>query len=453
MKTPLLDVFHSFHTYIRWCTPSIHPDLPQVKDIYANDMSISLHGIGSPLSDSGIFGEATKLAAPAYHADHTLFCVQGTTTSNFMVMRALKYQLGDLKVLGSRNAHMSIVTACRDYDIEYIPIEPQYDQKLQLFTPNTVEQIMDGIHEHQPNVLFLSNPTYEGNSLDLPVIIKTVRQQYPSLIIYVDEGWGAHFCFSDKLPASAMQSGADICTQSTHKQGNSLQENSMIHWKDGRIDNAEVMRAYRSLSTTSPSFHLLAALDGTRAFMQERGAQIIDDAIAVGAYFVDQLKAVPEVEVSIASDPTKLLLHFPEHDVLDIAKRLEADKIVVEKYEARNITIVVGYQCTNADVDTTVASLKQILKQIKPVAVDFPKFPTAIQRKSPASDAPTQAISLQEAVGRISDEYVIPYPPGIPLLAPGEVIRQEHIDYILAAQAQSELITVFMSAPDTLRVR
>ncbi len=453
MKTPLLDTFNAFHSYIRWCTPSIHPDLPQAKDIYANDMSISLHGIGSPLADSGIFGEATKLAAKAYQADHTLFCAQGTTTCNFMVVRALKQQLGQVRMLGSRNAHMSVVTACRDYDVEYISIEPRYDQKLQLFVPNTVEQILQGIQEHDPNVLFLSNPTYEGNSLDLPAVIAAVRRVNPQLIVYVDEGWGAHFSFSDKLPASAMQSGADICVQSTHKQGNALQESSMIHWKDGRIDAAEVMRAYRALSTTSPSFHLLAGLDATRAFMQERGAEIIDDAIALAEYFASKLQPIMGVEVHVASDPTKLLLHFAAHDAAEVAKCLEDDKIVVEKYEAHNITIIVGYQCTTKDVDVTVASLKKALKHIKPVAVDFPKFPTAIQRKPPVSNAKTQAVSFVEAVGMVCDEYIIPYPPGIPILAPGEVMRQEHVDYILAVQAKSNLMTLFSSESTTIRVR
>lgn len=452
MYTPLLNAFNSFNTAIRWCTPSIHPDLPQVKDIYSNDMSVSFHSIGSPLTDTGIFGEATALAASAYQADHTLFCVQGTTTSNFMVLRALKNQLGTVTMVGTRNAHMSIVTACRDYDINYIPVEPRYNQKLQIFTPNTKEQIMEAVRTNQPNVLFLSNPTYEGNSLDLPDIIGEVRKFDPNIIVFVDEGWGAHFSFSAKLPQSAMQSGADICTQSTHKQGCSLQQNSMFHWKDGRIDSAEVHRAYRSLSTTSPSFHMLAAMDGTRAFMQKRGEEVINETIALAEYFVSRLKTIPEIEVTIASDPTKILLHFPEHDVPVVAKFLEDEGIISEKYEARNITLIVGFQNTAEDADKTVDAIKKAIKQIKPVKVAFPKFPTTIQRKPLVPTENSQAVFLDKAVGRVCGEYIIPYPPGIPVLAPGEVIRKEHIDYIKAVQAQSDLMTIFMSEPTTIRV-
>lgn len=452
MYTPLLDAFNSFHKLTRWCTPSIHPDLPQVKDIYANDMSTSYHAIGSPLVDTGLFGEATTLAAKAYQADHTLFCVQGTTTSNFMVLRALKNQLGTVKMLGTRNAHMSVVTACQDYGIRYIPIEPLYDQKLQLFRPNTLEQIMEGIRTHKPNVLFLSNPTYEGNSLDLTVVIAAVRKYDPSIIIFVDEGWGAHFCFSPKLPASAMQAGADICTQSTHKQGNSLQQNSMFHWNEGRINSAEVYRAYRSLSTTSPSMHMLAALDGTRAFMEARGKEVIDKAITVAEYFTKQLKTIPEIEVSVASDPTKLLMHFSSHDAPVVAEQLEKHGIICEKYEARNITLVVGYQCTKQDADKTVAALKKIVKQIKPTKVELPIFPTAIQRQPPAQRKKPQAVSFSKAIGRVCDEYIIPYPPGIPVLAPGEVIREEHITYVKSVQAHKELMTIFMSESTSIHV-
>lgn len=451
MNTPLLDEFNNFHTKVRWCTPSIHPELPQVENIYLNDMSVSYHKIGSPLSDSGIFGEATKLAAKAYCADRTLFCVQGTTTSNFMVLRTLKKQLGTVNMLGTRNGHMSITTACNDYGINFIPIEPHYDQRLQIFTPNSVEEIAAGIKAHQPNVLFLSNPTYEGNSLDLPAVVKAARDIDPKLIIFVDEGWGAHFTFSSKMPASAMQAGADICTQSTHKQGCSLQQNSMLHWKERRIDSDEVYRSYRALSTTSPSFHLLAALDATRAFMEERGEEIIADTVELADYFVTKLKTVDGLEVHVSSDPTKLLLHFSEYDAPTIAEDLEKLGIISEKYEARNITFVVGFQSTKQHVDDTVAALKDSIKRLKPVKVDFPKLPTKIEIKPPLTPKP-EAVLLDQAVGRTCDEYIIPYPPGIPLLAPGETIRQEHIDYIKAVRDKSELMTLFMSDPAHIRV-
>lgn len=231
-----------------------------------------------------------------------------------------------------------------------------------------------------------------------------------------------------------------------------MQMSSMFHWKDGRIDSAEVYRAYRSLSTTSPSFHMLAALDGTRAFMEARGAEIIDAAIAVAEYFVEQLKTISELEVSVSADPTKLLLHFPEHDVPVIAKYLEDQGIISEKYEAHNITLVVGFQSTKADVDKTVDVIKRAIKQMKPAKVDFPKFPTTIQRKPLVPIENAQAVLLDETVGKVCGEYVIPYPPGIPVLAPGEVIRQEHIDYIKAVQAKGELMTIFMSEPTTIRV-
>ncbi|HEX3568418.1 MAG TPA: hypothetical protein VHT70_01945 [Candidatus Saccharimonadales bacterium] len=451
MNTPLLNAFNSFHTKIRWCTPSIHPDLPQVRDIYANDMSVSYHKIGSPLTDTGLFGEATALAAKAYQADHTLFCVQGTTMSNFMVLRTLKNQLGDVRMVATRNAHMSIITGCKDYGITLIPIEPQYNQDLQIFTPNTLEQIMDGVKKHQPNVLFLSNPTYEGNSLDLKAIVAAVREYDPNIIIYVDEGWGAHFCFSPELPTSAMQAGADICTQSTHKQGCSLQQNSMIHWKDGRVNAEEVLRSYRSLSTTSPSFHLLAALDGTRAFMEARGEEVIGQMIEVAEYFVEQLRTVPDIEVHVSSDPTKILLHIPNHNASLIAEAIEAAGIIPEKYEVKNITLIVGFQSTKAEVDTTVETLKKVIKRMKPETITFPKFPITIETKPPVDTTP-EAVSLDKAVGRVCDEYIIPYPPGIPVLAPGEVIRSEHIEYIRGVQAQHDRMTLFMSEPTTIRV-
>src|SRR6185369_7011924 len=101
------------------------------------------------------------------------------------------------------------------------------------------------------------------------------------IIIFVDEAWGSLFPFSEKMPTSAMEAGADICFQSTHKQGSGLQQTSMIHWQGDRIDEKTIKYSYKSLITTSPSFHLLASLDGARYLMQTQGSKIIDDLIEV----------------------------------------------------------------------------------------------------------------------------------------------------------------------------
>ncbi|HEV7424449.1 MAG TPA: aminotransferase class V-fold PLP-dependent enzyme, partial [Candidatus Paceibacterota bacterium] len=225
---------HITHKAIRWCTPSIDSTFTQVKNPYASDTSISFESLGYPSDPSGIFKKIYEHAAKAYGADHTLFSVNGTTGSNFMVLRALSKQIPNLRVLSERNVHRSIVAACEDYGINLIFLEPNIDQEHQLFLPSTEQQIYEGIEKTKPQVLLLTNPTYEGMCLNLKNVISTINKKYPDLIVFVDEAWGAHLHFSDKLPISAMEAGADICVQSTHKQGGSLQQSGMIHWNEGR---------------------------------------------------------------------------------------------------------------------------------------------------------------------------------------------------------------------------
>ena len=147
------------------------------------------------------------------------------------------------------------------------------------------------------NVLFVTNPTYEGLSIDLPKLVDAVRKINDKIIIFVDEAWGSLFSFSNKMPISAMESGADVCVQSTHKQGSGLQQSSMIHWKGNRIKSRFILDSYKSLSTTSPSFHLLASLDAARYMMETQGESIIDELINVSDSLRNELSKVENIKV------------------------------------------------------------------------------------------------------------------------------------------------------------
>jgi len=438
MPAPLFDRFHELQNTVRWCTPSIHPDMPPVSDIYANEMSISYHALGSPNNNTGVFAEAADLAAEAYQADHTIFGVNGTTGSNFVVIRALQEQMqGDLTVLSSRNIHTSVTTAAGDYRAEIDFIPPVIDDELQVFLPNSVDQILEGLRRNTPNVLLLSNPSYEGASVDLTTVVAAVREKFPDVIIYVDEAWGAHFVFSDQLPTSAMQAGADVCTQSTHKQGNSLQQTSMIHWLDGRIDEQILRRSHRALSTTSPSFHLLAALDASREFMQKQGGAEIGKLIDLSERFRGLLQTIGRCSVHSFSDPTKLLIHFPDRSAPAVAHELEEQGIISEKADTHNMLLIVGFQNTLAQAEQTAEAIENAINLLPSVTSSMPPFPRSIEK----GEAGGQAVltPIHEAVGRTCLEHVIPYPPGIPVLTVGERITDEHAAYLLAAAGNSQI--------------
>jgi arginine/lysine/ornithine decarboxylase len=312
-------------------------------------------------------------------------------------------------------------------------------------------------------VLLITNPTYEGISLYLPELVKKVRKINKNTIIFVDEAWGAHFPFSDRLPISAMQAGADICVQSIHKQGSGLQQTSMIHWNDGRIDYHHLLDSYKSLTTTSPSYHLLASLDGARYFMQERGSEVLNQAIDRAQYMRKQLNLIPNVRAyepreiiraagagRLQIDTTKILIHLDGYSGMELAENLEHNhKIIVEKYESENILLIMKLQNYQHEIDQTIDAIKQEIITLKEGnTVKFPSFPTKIEKKKSAFKigSKIETIKLNKtAIGRIIAENVVPYPPGIPLIVKGEVFQQEHLDYLKALKKTNGLITVIMS--------
>ncbi|CAN5752953.1 arginine decarboxylase [soil metagenome] len=444
------------HKAIRWCTPSIDLSASQVINPYASDTSVSHESLGYPGDPSGVFKQIYDHAAVAYGAEHTLFSVNGTTGSNFMVLRALSKQIPNLRILSGRNIHKSIVVACEDYGINLIFLEPNIDQENQLFFPNSEQQILEGIARTKPQVLLLTNPTYEGMSLNLERIIAQVREEYPEIIIFIDEAWGAHLHFSDALPTSAMDAGADICVQSTHKQGGSLQQSGMIHWNDGRIDSDLLLDSYRSLGTTSPSYTLLASLDAAREMMEKKGKQKItymlklakqltDSLCGIEGYSVMSTEEIQEVYPSVYSrDETKVIVNVTKAGLngYDVARMLEKRfNIIVEECNVRTILFLIPFRATKKDVDDTVVAMQQVVR-MKKKANTTPDFhlniPVKIPRVLEFSDvakllsSQIEQVPLVNAVGRIAAEYITPFPPGIPITIKGEELTQEIVDYYLS---------------------
>lgn len=467
-RLPLLAVVNNrIDGVIRWCTPSIHPRVPQARGIYENDMSISYHALGNPALNTGVFGRATKLAAAAYGAMNTLFSVNGSSGSNFMLMRALKHQLGEVHVLAQRNVHKSIGVAAEDYGINVVYLEPKYDDTLQIFVPNPIEDFVAGLKANpKTNVVLVTNPTYEGLSLDLKKLVRSLKKINSDLIIYVDEAWGAHFPFSERLPESAMAAGADLAVHSVHKLGSGLQQTSLIHWQGNRIDSQCVRESYKALITTSPSFHLLASLDAARYFMETYGEVVVDELIETADSLRQELVGVNGIKVVFPQrlledyeqvadlDRTKVLINVAETGLsgCEIAHYLESEyKVVVEKYEAENILFIATFQNTVVEARQTAYLLAKAIDELKAKAkrrqVRFPEFPREIVRKMPAHLILTQdcqVCELEKAIGKVVAEDVVPYPPGIPMIAKGEVVSREHVEYLKAIKKTDGLMSVVM---------
>jgi len=392
-----------------------------------------------------VFKLAHELASKSYKSDETRFVVHGTTGSNFIVIRALSKMFKKPKILCTRNIHKSVWHACDDYNIDLRFIDFEFNKEFEMFMPPSPGQILSSLEDNpETNVVLLSNPTYNGLSCKLKEVVKTIREFNNDIIIYVDEAWGAHFVFNDKLPLTAMECGADISVQSTHKQGGALQQTSMIHWKRGRINEEKLIDSYNTYTTTSPSYHLLASLDATRDAMESYGKEEIDKEIKYAKLFKDFLRKNTKIrlfddymdkwkEYIGGWDKTKILMSLKNYklDGFKFNKELLKHNIITEKYSMNNIIFIVTFQIVKdlSNLIKTQVAFVDILKDVdltkNKTLITFPKTDHKIYNKKGC-----HVVKLKDAVNKISAEHVIPYPPGIPLIIKGDVINKEVISYL-----------------------
>src|SRR3954464_416542 len=258
-SSPIVRVLNEdVRRYHRWCTPSILPGQERVEDFYASDVSISAGFFGTLVDHTGVFGEAERFAASAQGADRTMFSVHGSSGSNWIVLRMLAMERQDGLVLVARNIHHSVMNAIKAFDLDFRFLPAPYDARFEALLPPSVEDVVAALDRYPEAIAVLyTSPTYEGLAANTADVVAAVRAQSPDFLVIVDEAWGGHLRFHPDLPQSAMDAGADICVQSTHKLAGGLQQTGLIHWKTARVDSELMEEAYREYVTTSPSYHLL----------------------------------------------------------------------------------------------------------------------------------------------------------------------------------------------------
>ncbi|MBR1580775.1 MAG: aminotransferase class I/II-fold pyridoxal phosphate-dependent enzyme [Selenomonadaceae bacterium] len=387
----------------------------------------------------GIIDEAQQLAAQLWHADHALFFVNGTTSAvQTMIMSTVGE--GDT-VLVPRNAHRCVSNALILSGAKPVFLCPEFDHDFDIalnITPSTVEQAV----EQFPNAraLVITSPNYYGVPADLKSIAEIAHRH--GMLLLVDEAHGAHLQFSARLPISAMDAGADIAAQSTHKLLGSLTQTSMLMINSARIDLERVRRVSSMLQSTSPNYLLLASLDIARLQMQSNGSTLIEQTIDRAQRLREAIRSISGLRLfeTPSLDPTKITV-----DVRGLGLTgLEAEhilrhqlKIQCELSDPNNVLFLVTYADTQSTLDRLLDALKKLSSMGKATGG------RAINRRSTAPliiepiITPRQAfysstttVALRESIGRISAEEITFYPPGIPLICPGELITAELVDAI-----------------------
>ncbi len=413
-------------------------------------------GIDDLLQPTESIKEAQELAAQAWGADNSYFLINGSTSGNqCMMMTALNP--GE-KVAVPRNSHKSMLGGLIMSGAEPIYMQPEVDEELRMdhcVTPQTVARTL----EQHPDLaaIYLVSPTYYGVAADLEAIERIAHAA--GKLLLVDEAWGPHFHFHPALPISATQAGADLCVNSTHKMLSAFSQCAMLHQKGERVRLDRLASVLKMFLSTSPNLPMVASLDVARKQMATDGERLLSRTIELAARtrarlndisglycFGEELRGRKGV---FALDPTKITvtvtgLGYTGYEASEILRRRH--NIQVELADLFNIVALITIGTTAAAADRLVAAFREMalddrkLDMFAPSGIlerrlrrgNFRLPPVPPMRMLPreAFLASTEVVKFRESAGRICAETLTPYPPGIPLIAPGEEITTEIIDYL-----------------------
>jgi arginine decarboxylase len=396
-----------------------------------------------------VIREAEILAADAFKAADAFLMVNGTTSSvQSMVLSCCKR--GD-KIILPRNVHRSVINALVLCGAIPVYVNPEVNTKLGISLGMSREQVQKAINENPDAVaVFVNNPTYYGICSDLRAIVKMAHEA--GMLCLADEAHGTHFYFGENMPVSAMEAGADMASVSMHKSGGSLTQSSLL--LIGKNVNAGHVRQIINLTqTTSGSYLLMSSLDISRRNLALRGKEVFRKVVQMAEYTREEINAIGGYyaygkelingDSIFDFDPTKLSVHTRDIglagiEVYDIL-RDEYD-IQIEFGDIGNILAYLSIGDRIQELERLVSALAEIRRRyqrdssgllsqeyIDPEVVSSPQEAFYSRKKS---------LPIHESVGYVCSEFVMCYPPGIPILAPGERITKEILDYIDYAKAK-----------------
>mgnify|MGYP002765509097 CR=1 FL=1 len=394
-----------------------------------------------------VIKEAEELAAEAFGADHAFFMVGGTTSSvQSMVLSACK--AGD-KIILPRNVHKSVINALVLCGAIPVYVNPKVDDRLGISLGMELEEVERTIQENPDAVcVFVNNPTYYGICSDLRGIVKLAHEHH--MLVLVDEAHGTHLYFGKSLPVNAMKAGADMASVSMHKSGGSLTQSSLL-LINKTVNWEYVSQIINLTQTTSASYLLLSSLDISRrnlalrgeasfAKVQEMAEYAREEINQIGGYYAYGRELINGKSV-YDFDVTKLSVYTRDIglagiEVYDLL-RDEYD-IQIEFGDIANILAYISIGDRIQDIERLVGALADVKRLY---AKDSSKMLETEYITPKVCISPQKAfyekkisMPIRETEGCICGESVMCYPPGIPILAPGELITREIIDYIMYAK-------------------
>lgn len=479
-QTPLLDALICERDRVRanfFCPchkqgATVHPDLKCLvgEQALAADLP-ELPALGDLFESEGVLNEAQQFAADAFTQGgrarwRTHFLINGTTCG--VEAAILSCVRPDRSIVLPRTVHQSAIHALVLSGAVPIWINSEYDAQLDLTHCVTVESVWLALERHGDDVdaVFIVSPTYHGVLSDVEAIARVTHEHGACLI--VDEAHGAHLEFHPQLPRSATSLGADIVLHSVHKTLPALTQAAIMHVRrNGLVDTGRVRSALRLVQSSSPNYLLLASLDAARALMQTEGYLLMARTLALAHECTQRIASLKGFSVFgaatkvkdgedrqsrqggnppiYAHDATRITVLLPPH-----VSGYDIDTFLIDRFGVypefpsfRHITFILTPGTTKEDIDKLIASLTHYSANIQSAVpfssgfhLDLPNFIATdyTMRMTPrqAFFAKSLTVPSEHAVGQVCAETLCPYPPGIPILLPGEIITQHGIQFLKA---------------------
>ncbi|CAN6291094.1 unnamed protein product [Urochloa humidicola] len=424
------------------------PELPELDDLF---------------SPKGVILECQERAAQLFASTKTWFLVNGTTCGIQASVMAT-CSPGDYLIV-PRNCHISVISALVLSGAVPKYIIPEYNSGWDIaggITPWQVDRAVKELEEDGKRVgaVLVTSPTYHGVCSNVEGIVSVCHPR--GIPVIIDEAHGAHFRFHDSFPSSAIEQGADLAVQSTHKVLCSLTQSSMLHMAGDLVNADEVSQCLQVLQSSSPSYLLLSSLDAARDQVS-KNAHIFDEPLAIASETKDRLMIIPGISVL---DLSCFASDFPAIDPLRITltasdlqlSGYEADDILYEGHQivselvgTRAVTFAVNLGTRVQDVEKLVQSVKHLSgkyfftnssKPLKENIVCGPLDKISVHlTPRDAFFTKKRRVRIEDSLGEICGELICPYPPGIPVLIPGEVVTHDSLSYLMNVRYQGITIS------------
>lgn len=424
--------------------------LTQVMDIDITEITGSddLH------HPEGVIKEAQQKAAQFFGADQTFFLVGGSTAGNLALILGVCTAPGDV-LLVQRNVHKSVIHGLMLAQAKAVFLAPQIDEESGLATIPSQTAVTEALRRY-PNAkgLLVTHPNYYGMCSSLKPLADLCHDS--GVPILVDEAHGAHFGLHPALPETALAQGADGVVQSTHKMLTALTMGAMLHVQGSMLDRKLLAQRLAMIQSSSPSYPIMASLDLSRSVLEAQGKVIFEDGLAAAQTIRDGIKklsrfAVVEPKSSgtnaayTIQDPFKIVLYdvSSQWSGYELQERLEAAGCIPEMSDDRYVVLALSQGTTRKDADRLLQALEKLSKDSAIHEVNqlstwniTSNFGGEVSSPVqfgliPICEEMTEAVPIELSAGRQAAEMIIPYPPGIPLLYPGETITEVTVDRLI----------------------